>query len=249
MGVKIQKTKKGTVSIKKDKPTQIDVTTPSKPSNRKWLLFAICGVIIVALAIISFIICNKSDKDPIVDNLTVVQDTTALDNADLIQGVDSLGAMTNAKDSLISVDQKDSVEKVSDIDSSNKPTEIINTDASNSEKISSSEVTKYKCGNSYVVYYFRFDNSSCSEEFVELQSLLDYLLANTNLKVDIIAYTDNIGSSDYNLHLSKQRANSIKNYLVGKGVNSNRITAQGKGISTAYSDNSKNRRAEFILSE
>jgi OmpA-OmpF porin, OOP family len=49
--------------------------------------------------------------------------------------------------------------------------------------------------------------------------------------VTIVGYTDRLGSKQYNQKLSEQRANSVKAYLVGKGVAGSRLTAVGKGES------------------
>ena len=47
--------------------------------------------------------------------------------------------------------------------------------------------------------------------------------------VDITGYTDRLGSEEYNLELSKRRAEAVKEYLVEKGVEPRRLRAAGKG--------------------
>jgi outer membrane protein OmpA-like peptidoglycan-associated protein len=70
-----------------------------------------------------------------------------------------------------------------------------------------------------------------------------------NLKLE--GHTDNKGSDDYNLKLSKARANSVKKYLEDKGIKPTRIEADGFGSTKPIADNSteegreKNRRVEF----
>ena len=52
------------------------------------------------------------------------------------------------------------------------------------------------------------------------------------LKVEVIVavgYTDRIGSDAYNLKLSQQRANSVKAYLVSKGIPADKVYTEGKG--------------------
>lgn len=48
--------------------------------------------------------------------------------------------------------------------------------------------------------------------------------------VMITGYTDRIGSAKYNLNLSERRAVAVKNYLISKGVDGNRLKTQGKGF-------------------
>ena len=73
-------------------------------------------------------------------------------------------------------------------------------------------------------------------------------------KVKIVGYTDNIGSDEYNLRLSLQRAQSVADYLIYvEGVESSRIEIEGRGKADPVADNSteegraKNRRVEIML--
>ena len=55
-------------------------------------------------------------------------------------------------------------------------------------------------------------------------------LAGVSLEVIIaVGYTDRIGSDAYNLKLSQKRAQAVKDYLVGKGIEPNRVYTEGKG--------------------
>ena len=73
-----------------------------------------------------------------------------------------------------------------------------------------------------------------------------------NLEVIIaVGHTDNVGSDVYNQKLSVKRAESVKAYLVSKGIEKNRIYTEGKGEKQPVADNktsagrSKNRRVEI----
>ena len=71
------------------------------------------------------------------------------------------------------------------------------------------------------------------------------------MKVTIDGYTDNTGTVKINQLLSGKRANSVKTYLVGKGISADRLTATGHGIDNPIADNktaagrTQNRRVEF----
>ena len=69
----------------------------------------------------------------------------------------------------------------------------------------------------------------------------------------IVGHTDNVGSQNYNLPLSQKRAQSVKDYLVSKGIASSRLTSQGKGLEEPIADNTtaegraQNRRVEVTI--
>ena len=74
-----------------------------------------------------------------------------------------------------------------------------------------------------------------------------------DLRVRITGYTDDVGERQKNLDLSEARANSVKSYLVGKGIDSGRIETHGAGPDDPIADNKtdkgrqQNRRIEFKL--
>lgn len=71
--------------------------------------------------------------------------------------------------------------------------------------------------------------------------------------ITIFGYTDITGPADYNLKLSGERAASVRNYLVSKGVSSSRFNVTGLGIADPIATNetaegrSQNRRVEFAI--
>lgn len=77
----------------------------------------------------------------------------------------------------------------------------------------------------------------------------------TNMSVTVIGHTDSVGGDAANNALSINRANSVRDYLVTRGVGSSRITTAGRGEREPVSDNSseigraKNRRVEIFLAE
>jgi OOP family OmpA-OmpF porin len=99
---------------------------------------------------------------------------------------------------------------------------------------------------------FDFDKSVLKPEGkAKLDDLANKVRA-INLEVVIaIGHTDSIGSDAYNQRLSVRRAESVKSYLVSKGVEPNRIYTEGKGEKQPVASNktregrAKNRRVEI----
>jgi OOP family OmpA-OmpF porin len=89
------------------------------------------------------------------------------------------------------------------------------------------------------------------ESYPVLDEIVDYLKANPNVKMEIQGHTCNLGTAAYNLKLSDRRAASVKTYLVGKGVEANRLETKGYGLTMPVAPNDKeenrarNRRVEF----
>lgn len=76
-----------------------------------------------------------------------------------------------------------------------------------------------------------------------------------NIELVIIGHTDNLASDAYNMELSRDRAESVKEYLVSKGVDASKLTTKGMGESDPIADNSteqgrfRNRRIEFSVND
>jgi len=100
--------------------------------------------------------------------------------------------------------------------------------------------------------FFDFDKSTLKPAG---KAKLDDLVGKVkgiNLEVIIaVGHTDSVGSDAYNQKLSVKRAESVKAYLVSKGIEKNRIYTEGKGEKQPVADNktnegrAKNRRVEI----
>ncbi len=89
------------------------------------------------------------------------------------------------------------------------------------------------------------------ESFYELNRLYDFLSRNGDYNVEVSGHTDNVGSDEDNMILSKHRAKAIAEYLMAKGIKKSRIRYEGYGETKPIDDNStsegrlKNRRVEL----
>ena len=100
--------------------------------------------------------------------------------------------------------------------------------------------------------FFDFDKSVLKAEG---KAKLDDLVSKVkgiNLEVIIaVGHTDSVGSDAYNQKLSVRRSEAVKAYLVSKGIEKNRVYAEGKGEKQPVADNktaegrAKNRRVEI----
>lgn len=103
------------------------------------------------------------------------------------------------------------------------------------------------------VYFESSSHILKPESFVELDELYNLLNYKKSIKIEIAGHTDDVGEVADNLQLSKKRAESVKNYLVSKGIVGDRILTKGYGESMPIADNSDeegrkiNRRTEVRI--
>ena len=89
------------------------------------------------------------------------------------------------------------------------------------------------------------------ESNTELDALANLLNENPSLRLKIKGHTDNIGRPQNNLKLSNERALAVKNYLVNKGIEEQRLSAIGLGATNPIESNetpegrAANRRTEI----
>jgi OOP family OmpA-OmpF porin len=76
---------------------------------------------------------------------------------------------------------------------------------------------------------------------------------NPKIVVEIQGHTDSVGDDNFNLKLSQKRAESVRTYLIKKGITSERMVAKGYGENVPIADNrtaagrAQNRRVEFVI--
>ncbi|MEA3448865.1 MAG: OmpA family protein [Bacteroidota bacterium] len=90
----------------------------------------------------------------------------------------------------------------------------------------------------------------------QLNELKEYLELKPDIRVEIAGHTDKVGSDESNMSLSQRRAEAVRNWLVHRGIDGDRIEAKGYGETQSIASNNtaegrqKNRRVEVrILDE
>ena len=108
------------------------------------------------------------------------------------------------------------------------------------------------CWTYAAVVLFDFDSAEIkSEAHPMLDEAVVILKKNSKIKVEVDGHTDNIGPAEYNMMLSERRANAIMKYFVDNGVEAERLTVKGFGLTKPAASNdtkedrAKNRRVEL----
>lgn len=101
---------------------------------------------------------------------------------------------------------------------------------------------------------FKTDSADINSSFYSvLNSVAKVLNKYSNSTVMVSGHTDSTGSAEYNLNLSRERANSVASYLQGQGVKSSRFEVLGLGSSNPIASNdtangrAQNRRVEIKI--
>jgi outer membrane protein OmpA-like peptidoglycan-associated protein len=135
-----------------------------------------------------------------------------------------------------------------------------NTDVDPKDTTKATAPASFKLNN----ILFKFDSYTLSSiARRDLNKLVTLLKENPNVKIQINGYTDSRGAKSYNVKLSKNRAKSVKDYLVSNGIDKSRLTYKGFGPANPVITDSeinkmtssserraahlKNRRTEFEI--
>jgi outer membrane protein OmpA-like peptidoglycan-associated protein len=117
------------------------------------------------------------------------------------------------------------------------------------------EIT-YEPAKTFTLNDVHFDFGSAillPRSFKQLEELYEYLKWKENCRIEVAGHTDDVGQDSDNMILSQKRAESVKTWLVKKGIESSRIIAKGYGSTQPVADNSneegrqRNRRTEVRI--
>lgn len=123
-------------------------------------------------------------------------------------------------------------------------------------------VRPFKVGKPIVLKDIFFDYKRADlrpQSKIVLDTLVSIMKDNPQIRIELSAHTDAIGSDDYNLKLSQERAQSCVDYLIQTGISSSRVNAKGYGETRPVAPNTLpngkdnpdgrqlNRRTEFTV--
>lgn len=102
--------------------------------------------------------------------------------------------------------------------------------------------------------FFEFGKAELRPESdAELDRLVEFLRSSPSTELEVAGHTDNVGSAQKNLILSEQRAKSVLNYLLSKGIDTKQLRSAGYGMTKPVASNTseegrqQNRRVEFTI--
>lgn len=122
--------------------------------------------------------------------------------------------------------------------------------------IESKTFGKIEKGKSIILKNIYFDQSSPvlrTDSYPELDALVEVLAQHPSIRIEIKGHTDNVGNFDLNVKLSKERCQSVEQYLIKKGIQRDRLQSVGRGSldpiapNTTEENKKKNRRVEFVV--
>lgn len=122
--------------------------------------------------------------------------------------------------------------------------------------LASVDVVELTPGDAVVLQNIQFEFNSAAltaDSESGIQILTTFLKRNPDLKVELAGHTDNVGNDNYNLKLSSDRAESVKQALISNGIEESRLTAKGYGATKPIVANDTeehralNRRTEMII--
>lgn len=115
---------------------------------------------------------------------------------------------------------------------------------------------EFEPAKEFVLENVEFDFAKATlrpSSFATLDELVTYLLRKDDERIEIGGHTDNIGTPARNQKLSQERAQSIVNYLISKGIGAERVIAKGYGATDPIAENNteegrqRNRRTEVKI--
>jgi hypothetical protein len=117
---------------------------------------------------------------------------------------------------------------------------------------------RFRPSQSFVLEGVNFNSGKATltpDSYTVLDELVGYMNRKDDDRIEVGGHTDNVGKPEFNLKLSLDRANTVRDYLISKGIDPARIVAKGYGQTKPVADNktedgrATNRRTEVTVLE
>jgi len=117
---------------------------------------------------------------------------------------------------------------------------------------------QYMPAKSFVLEDCNFETGKATlqeSSYAVLDELVAYLARKEDERIEVGGHTDNVGTATNNIKLSQDRANTVRAYLLTKGIDPTRVTAKGYGMTMPIASNAtatgraQNRRTEVKILE
>lgn len=117
---------------------------------------------------------------------------------------------------------------------------------------------QFEAPKSFVLDNCTFESGKATlkpEAYAVLDDLVEYLKRKEEERIEIGGHTDNVGKAEANMILSTNRANTVRAYLLTKGIDPGRVTSKGYGMTVPIAENDDeegrqmNRRTEVKIIE
>jgi outer membrane protein OmpA-like peptidoglycan-associated protein len=115
------------------------------------------------------------------------------------------------------------------------------------------KLTEFYADSVFIIYFNEDSNELTETAKEKLDRVAEIIFQNPKVEIALNGYTDSIGSPSYNQFVSENRANIVKIYLTGKGVDPSKVTTMGYGPQKFLASNKTkegrrfNRRVEIEL--
>lgn len=116
------------------------------------------------------------------------------------------------------------------------------TDSTSSDAVYSVDFSLFSKDRSEVIrnIYYDFDKATLRDSsIICLDEIVNIMAQNPDVSISISSHADRMGGDAYNIELSKDRAKSVVNYLISKGVEAKRLTSNGYGKTKPFFVNKK----------
>ncbi|HEX8013936.1 MAG TPA: OmpA family protein [Flavobacterium sp.] len=112
-----------------------------------------------------------------------------------------------------------------------------------SDKIATNSTVEQLINDGYVNVYFEFNSSKPTNASLSgIDFMVKYLKNNPDKTADVVGYADEIGSSSYNIELSRKRAEAVKQVAINAGIDASRLNVIANGEDASVNKNSKEAR-------